>query len=598
MAAGTSSGGVTKKLSTYTTAVMSYTIVDNPGSTTYTINSVKLTSSRSGGIPSTWSCSYWAGRSNASSTSGNAGSGSGVSAAYSAVFTERRNTAANAYPGQVSAIDNYLLAKGATTYTRTINYSFTVNKTHSAQSLPKFTLDFYFRGSNSNSSLYYWTEAISRTVPAKDRYTISYNINGGSGTTPANQTKWYGEALTLTTFVPTKAGYNFGGWKATNNTVYQKGGSYTANAATTLTAVWNPKPPSLTISNAYRIAATTSSSYSLDEEDEGTDCVVVADYMWSKALSDPTVTISSTMTDGSGTSKTVTFSEHASITGNDTADMYGGQIAFHSVAASLETDARYTGTITINDGTNPALTVSFTIQEAFFTVDWRDGGHGMGIGGPAIGDGLYVYSDPIVMHNTITNKVADNGSIMYIEAAQGKAALYVPKKADAMSNVVAALTLETAGGGAWFVYNHNDESLKLCYIGGADRTAGNNAPILPIVISTDGTVTHRGDINTTSVSGVFTAGSGITVAVFRFCQRGNVAAFYIGASKSTATAANTIIKVGTIAAGRRPPFECAGPGTSGVGDCWIDETGAVKFRSTSQIAANVRFYARVTYPVV
>jgi hypothetical protein len=86
--------------------------------------------------------------------------------------------------------------------------------------------------------------------------------------------------------------------------------------------------------------------------------------------------------------------------------------------------------------------------------------------------------------------------------------------------------------------------------------------------------------------------------VFKFCQRGNVAAFYIGASKSTATAANTVITVGTIAAGRRPPFECAGPGTSGTGDAYINENGVVSFRSTNQIAANARFYARVTYPVV
>lgn len=597
MAAGTSTGGVTKKLSTYTTAVLSYTIVDNPGSTTYTINSIKLTSSRSGGTPSAWSCSYWAGRSNASSASGKADSSIAILNANSA-FSTRQAAAASAYSGQVSAIANYTIAKGSTTNTRTINYSFTVNKTHSNQSLPKFTLDFNFIGSNSDSNLYYWTEAIARTVPAKDSYTISYNLNGGTGTTPANQTKWYGETLTLTTFVPTKAGYNFGGWKATNNTVYQKGGSYTANAATTLTAVWNPKPPSLTISDAYRIAATTSSSYSLDEEDEGTDCVVVADYRWSKALSDPTVTVSSTMTDGNGTSKTVTFAEHTATPGDDTADMYAGQIAVHSVAANFGTDARYTGTITINDGTNPALTVHFTIREAFFTVDWRDGGHGMGIGGPAVADGLYVYSDPISMRNTITSGVSDYGAIQYIAAAQGKAALYVPKKTNAMSNVVAALTLETAGGGAWFIYNYNDESLKICYIGGADRAAGNNTPTHPIAISSDGRVTHKGDINTTSVSGVFTAGSGISVAVFRFCQRGGVAAFYIGASKSTATAANTVITVGTIAAGRRPPFECAGPGTSGIGDAYINDQGVVSFRSTSQIAANARFYARVTYPVV
>lgn len=46
---------------------------------------------------------------------------------------------------------------------------------------------------------------------------------------------------------------------------------------------------------------------------------------------------------------------------------------------------------------------------------------------------------------------------------------------------------------------------------------------------------------------------------------------------------------------RCSPFECAGHGTSGVGDCWVDETGSVKNRSTSQIAASANFYVRVTY---
>lgn len=72
------------------------------------------------------------------------------------------------------------------------------------------------------------------------KYTIAYSANGGSGA-PASQTKTYGTALTLSTTVPTRAGYNFLGW-ATSSTAttaqYQPGGSYTANAAATLYAVW------------------------------------------------------------------------------------------------------------------------------------------------------------------------------------------------------------------------------------------------------------------------------------------------------------------------------------------------------------------------
>ena len=68
-------------------------------------------------------------------------------------------------------------------------------------------------------------------------YTVSYSANGGSGA-PSNQTKTCGTALTLSSTKPTRSGYTFTGWKATDGTSYAAGASYTANAATTMTAQW------------------------------------------------------------------------------------------------------------------------------------------------------------------------------------------------------------------------------------------------------------------------------------------------------------------------------------------------------------------------
>lgn len=121
-----------------------------------------------------------------------------------------------------------------------------------------------------------------------------------------------------------------------------------------------------------------------------------------------------------------------------------------------------------------------------------------------------------------------------------------------------------------------------------------------LAVSWDGTVTTARDIlvtSTSNMSGIMTTASNVTVDVFKFCQRGNVAAIYLRAKKSTATNANTSINVGTIVEGRRPPFECAGAGTSGTGDAMVNELGTVMFRSSAQIAANAYFYVRVTYPV-
>ena len=71
-------------------------------------------------------------------------------------------------------------------------------------------------------------------------YTVSYDANGGTGA-PAAQTKTHGTALTLSSTKPTRTGYTFLGWAASKTATsaqYQPGGSYTANAAVTLYAVW------------------------------------------------------------------------------------------------------------------------------------------------------------------------------------------------------------------------------------------------------------------------------------------------------------------------------------------------------------------------
>lgn len=80
--------------------------------------------------------------------------------------------------------------------------------------------------------------AVWRYVPKT--YTVSYDANGGSNA-PGTQTKTENVALTLASTIPAREGYTFRGWATTPTATtadYQPGGSYTANAAVTLYAVW------------------------------------------------------------------------------------------------------------------------------------------------------------------------------------------------------------------------------------------------------------------------------------------------------------------------------------------------------------------------
>ena len=79
----------------------------------------------------------------------------------------------------------------------------------------------------------------SVSIPALASYSVKYNANGGSGE-PSEQTKWYGEELTLRDTTPKKTGHGFKGWATSKggSVAYSPGAKYTANSAVTLYAVW------------------------------------------------------------------------------------------------------------------------------------------------------------------------------------------------------------------------------------------------------------------------------------------------------------------------------------------------------------------------
>jgi len=93
---------------------------------------------------------------------------------------------------------------------------------------------------NGNKAL---IAVFEQTQTSTTNYTVSFSVNGGSGTTPATQTVNAGKSVTL----PgggglTMAGYNFGGWNTSsggNGTNYSAGSSYTPTDNITLYAKWN-----------------------------------------------------------------------------------------------------------------------------------------------------------------------------------------------------------------------------------------------------------------------------------------------------------------------------------------------------------------------
>lgn len=118
------------------------------------------------------------------------------------------------------------------------SYTFTINKTHSTQSVSCYAKivsnSTYVSGTKSSTAT-----ATNYTIAAKTKYTVSYNANGGTGA-PAAQTKWHGEDLTLQSGKPTRTGHTFKGWAltATGSVYYSAGATCGQNKDLTLYAVW------------------------------------------------------------------------------------------------------------------------------------------------------------------------------------------------------------------------------------------------------------------------------------------------------------------------------------------------------------------------
>lgn len=122
----------------------------------------------------------------------------------------------------------------------------TIEKEKYADSTRSFEVEW--DGDITTEAIIYDTTAVDATytvtIPALEKYTISYNGNGSGATgIPSSQTKIEGKSLTLSTTKPTRAGYNFVKWNTSSNgsgTNYASGGTYTANAKATLYAQWSP----------------------------------------------------------------------------------------------------------------------------------------------------------------------------------------------------------------------------------------------------------------------------------------------------------------------------------------------------------------------
>ena len=221
-----------------------------------------------------------------------------------------------------------------------------------------------------------------------DTYQVTFNANGGTGA-PAAQTKTYGKTLTLSSTKPTRTNYNFKGWgtsASSTTATYAAGGSYTANAAATLYAVWELAYSKPRITNFTAVRC----DYQGNIVDDGTYLSIRFDWACDRPVKSIIVNIydaaGNPVPDQYGDTEGFNFTpEYGDVTsGTESLYVYDLEnIGFGpNDPGPCDTDKTYTVRVTVTDEID-SYNKSVTVNGLIFPIDFLAGGKGVAFGKPA-----------------------------------------------------------------------------------------------------------------------------------------------------------------------------------------------------------------------
>ena len=240
-------------------------------------------------------------------------------------------------------------------------------------------------------------------------YTVSYNANGGSGT-PSAQAKVYNQALTLSSTIPTRANHDFLGWSTSStatNATYCTGddhttaNTYSTNADLALYAVWKVSHSDPTITNLVARRCLQDGTLT----DDGEYCKVTA-----------TVSVDNTTEGYADTKlKTVTVQVGSNSAESVTVDTTATSASIDFVSANqLSLTSTYAVRLTVTDSHDFSSYRSSNISIAYFTMHFKEGGHGIAIGKKSVTDDLF----DVNMDVKVTGTLDTTGSIMSLGDVQ------------------------------------------------------------------------------------------------------------------------------------------------------------------------------------
>ena len=248
------------------------------------------------------------------------------------------------------------------------------------------------------------------TVPALPSHRVSYNANGGTGA-PAAQTKWYGEALTLSSAKPTRPNYVFQGWATSANGAVERqpGGRYGADSDVTLYAVWKlaTKPPTIQSFTAQRVDEAGN------PVESGTR--VKMNVTWK----------CDTSGDSANTVQSVKFAvQDANGSWSETSAPASGAKGSATVTLSdLSADSSWRFRVVVKDkyGTVTSFT---TVGPQRFLLDFSADGRGIGIGVGAPAEGVAINGSPVTVNGCRVPRIYAGSKVITPAASSNRHTLF------------------------------------------------------------------------------------------------------------------------------------------------------------------------------
>lgn len=229
-----------------------------------------------------------------------------------------------------------------------------------------------------------------------------------------------------------------------------------------------------------------------------------------------------------------------------------GLISSAKLAVTKNASDTGTNAVTVNNGTNDALTVGWDGHTDFYSANLTNG------------DSPSAQTDGIGVIRLVDSTGAVLGKIAPRVETNGKVGLRLASaNANGAENV---LNLGIAQDGTKSV-SVTDANAWLSALG--------------LKVST-----------VTNISQIITAASNITINSASYAQWGKLAVLYMRATTNTARSGN--FNVGTLVAGKRPAIEAGGETGSGSHTCWATAGGIVAYNG-GNVAAKATIYCKITY---